>query len=109
MIADCIHSAMCEKQIVVPNSSILYCSERYPILLPSIMHLADRACSCRRRDSAIPTTNPYLSLASPTKMVPSAYSEDMDNPFGSKIPTYVAAMQPTPRPRSDSRIPPLAQ
>ncbi|KAF6234502.1 hypothetical protein HO173_007127 [Letharia columbiana] len=83
--------AMCEKQILVPNSSILYCSE-----------------SCRRRDSVVPTTNPYLSLASPTKMVPSAYSDDIDDPFGSKIPTYVAAMQPTPRPTSDARIPPVA-
>lgn len=83
--------AMCEKQILVPNSSILYCSE-----------------SCRRRDSVLPTANPYLSLASPTKMVPPAYSEDMDNPFGSKIPTYVAAMQPTPRPTSESWIPPMA-
>lgn len=83
--------AMCEKQIVVPNSSILYCSE-----------------SCRRRDSVSPTTNPYLSLASPTKLVAPTYSDEMDGPFGSKIPTYVAAMRPTPRPTRDARIPPMA-
>ncbi|CAF9933009.1 hypothetical protein IMSHALPRED_009036 [Imshaugia aleurites] len=83
--------AMCEKQIVVPNSSILYCSE-----------------SCRRRDSVIPPTNPYLSLASPTRMVLSTFSDDMDDPFGSKIPTYVAAMRPTPRSTRDARIPPMA-
>lgn len=65
--------------------------------------------SCRRCDSIIPTANPYLSLASPTKVVPSAYSDNMDDRFGSKIPTYVAAMQPTPRPTSDARIPPMAQ
>lgn len=100
---------MCEKQILVPNSSILYCSERYPTPLHLIVHLTDRDPSCRRRDSVVPTTNTYLSLASPTKMVPSAYSDDIDDPFGSKIPTYVAAMQPTPRPTSDARIPPVAQ
>jgi len=33
-------SAMCEKQILVPSSSILYCSERYlaPKLLPPLAH-----------------------------------------------------------------------
>lgn len=77
--------------------------------LHHILHLTNRHPSCRRRDSTLPTTNPYLSLASPTKMVPSAYSEGMNSPSGSKIPTYVAAMQPTPRPTSDSRIPPMAQ
>lgn len=35
--ADWVHSAMCEKQIVVPNSSILYCSERS--LIPPPSHL----------------------------------------------------------------------
>lgn len=83
--------AMCEKQIVVPNSSILYCSE-----------------SCRRRDSMVPATNPYLGLASPTNTAPSASFADIDDPCGSKIPTYVAAMQPTPRPKGEARIPPLA-
>ena len=98
---------MCEKQIVVPNSSILYCSERYPIPLPSyVLHLTNRDPSCRRRDSVAPATNPYLSLASPTKMVPSAYSDDIVDPLGSKVPTYVAAMQPTPRLTQDARIPP---
>ncbi|KAL2052432.1 hypothetical protein ABVK25_007304 [Lepraria finkii] len=38
--------AMCEKQIVVPNSLILYCSE-----------------SCRHRDSIMPPTHPYPTLA----------------------------------------------
>ncbi|MCJ1452116.1 hypothetical protein MMC28_002458 [Mycoblastus sanguinarius] len=80
--------AMCEKQIVVPNSSILYCSE-----------------SCRRRDATQTyPTHPYLTLASPTKMTASAHLED---PFGSKIPTYVPAMQPTPRSSINPRIPPI--
>lgn len=100
---------MCEKQIVVPNSSILYCSERYLSRLHSSLHLSDGDSSCRRRDSVSPNTSPYLGLANPSKMVPSAYSDDMDDPFGSKIPTYVAALQPTPRPTSDARIPPMAQ
>ena len=56
----------------------------------------------------VPATNPYLSLASPTKTAPSACFADIDDLFGSKIPTYVAAMQPTPRPKTDARIPPLA-
>lgn len=80
-----------------------------PFRFHPILHLIDRDPSCRRRDSVVPTTNPYFSLANPTKMVPSTYSDDMDGSFGSKTPTYVAAMRPTPRPTSDARIPPKAQ
>lgn len=83
--------AMCEKQIVVPNSSILYCSE-----------------SCRRRDSFVPTTNLYLNLMSPTEIGPSAHSDSNFDLSGSRSPAHVAAMQPTPRPTSDARIPPVA-
>ncbi|KAK3171052.1 hypothetical protein OEA41_003136 [Lepraria neglecta] len=84
--------AMCEKQIVVPNSSILYCSE-----------------SCRHRDSIMPPTHPYLTLAlnSPNKMMPSTLSFDIDGPFGSRIPTYVPRAQRTPRSLYDDRIPPM--
>ena len=42
-------------------------------------------------------------------MIPSAHADDTDDPFGSKIPTYVAAMQPTPRLTNDTRIPPMAR
>ncbi|KAL6717140.1 hypothetical protein ACLMJK_005055 [Lecanora helva] len=80
--------AMCEKQIVVPNSSILYCSE-----------------SCRRRDAASPTTEfDLLTLRSPnTKLPPPSYDEI--DPFDAKLPTYVPALQPTPRTLPDGRIP----
>ena len=78
-------------------------------MLPSYFAFAEMHHSCRRRDSVIPTTNPYLSLASPTKMIPSAYSGDTEDPFGAKIPTYVAAMQPTPRLTHGARIPPTAR
>jgi len=99
-------SAMCEKQIVVPNSSILYCSERYFPRSPYLFILLIWYFSCRRRDSAIPIANPYLSLlSSPTKMVTSTLVGDMDDPFGSKIPTYVPQLQPTPRTAPDGRIP----
>ncbi|KAL2040392.1 hypothetical protein N7G274_006835 [Stereocaulon virgatum] len=83
--------AMCEKQIAVPNSSILYCSE-----------------SCRHRDSIIPSTHPYLTLAlnSPNKMTPSTFSSDIDDPYGARIPTYVPRAQRTPRSFHDDRIPP---
>ncbi|KAK4694623.1 vacuolar protein sorting-associated protein 72, partial [Lecanoromycetidae sp. Uapishka_2] len=85
------YCAMCDKQILVPNSSILYCSE-----------------SCRQRDSSPPTPNSYLSLASPTRMVPSTFIPDIDDPFGSRIPTYIPRMQPSPHSLNDARIPPMA-
>lgn len=97
---------MCEKQILVPDSSILYCSERcFPRTHYRSMLLI-RYRSCRRRDAAIPTANPYLSLLSrPTKMGTFTVGNDMDDRFGSKIPTYVPRLQPTPRTAPDGRIP----
>ena len=90
---------------LTPPSSIV--RRGTPSRFHRILHLTYRDPSCRRRDSVVPTTNPYLSLASSTKMLPSAHLDDVD--FGSKIPTYVAAMRPTPRPTSNARIPPIAQ
>ena len=96
---------MCEKQILVPNSSILYCSEKYVCLqfpqLPSLLQVS----SCRQRDSAPPTPTTFLSLASP-KMILSSYNADIDDPSGARIPTYVPRMQPTPRTFTNDRIPP---
>ena len=92
---------------LIPPSSTVQRGSSSPFC--PTLPFTDRHRSCRRRDSVIPTTNLYLNLATPTKMLPSAYSDDMDDPSGSKIPTYVAAMKPTPRPTSDARIPPLAQ
>lgn len=38
-------------------------------------------------------------------MVTATVGNDMDDPFGSKIPTYVPRLQPTPRTAPDGRIP----
>ena len=41
-------------------------------------------------------------------MHPSTLSPDLDDPFGSRIPTYVPRLQRTPRSFCDTRIPPIA-
>ena len=80
-------SAICEKQILVPNSSILYCSEH-----------------CRRMD-ALPSPNPYpLSLRASHKS--SGSIPTILDPLGLSLPRYVPALQPTPRYYKDARIPP---
>ncbi|KAL8707873.1 MAG: hypothetical protein Q9220_007157 [cf. Caloplaca sp. 1 TL-2023] len=77
----------CDRQILVPNSSLLYCSER-----------------CKRMDAEhVSDYSSYMSLHSLTA------SEEMDNEtFGSKPRTYVERARPTPRPKPAARIPPEA-
>ncbi len=59
--------------------------------------------SCRHRDAAASTPNRYPeALASPTKMAP---FYDVMSPRSTKMPTYVPALQPTPRTIPDGRIP----
>ncbi|KAA6413700.1 MAG: hypothetical protein FRX48_02061 [Lasallia pustulata] len=72
--------AMCEKQILVPNNSILYCSE-----------------SCRRKDSSPPltstsTSNPYATILSST---PSPYTPSLSDPLGPKPKPLIPRLQPT--------------
>ena len=81
-------SAICEKQILVPNSSILYCSEH-----------------CRRMD-ALPSQNPYASLSLSTSRKYSEQTPTILDPLGLSLPRYIPALQPTPRHHRDSRIPP---
>ena len=79
-----------------------------PFLPPSTPPLTP-PYSCRHRDSIMPPTHPYLTLAlnSPNKMMPSTLSSDIDDPFGSRIPTYVPRAQRTPRSLYDDRILPM--
>ena len=61
--------------------------------------------SCRRRDAA--TTNLASSsrvLSGPPNMA-SFYNDNDMNPYNSKLPSYVPALQPTPRTIPDGRIP----
>ena len=79
---------MCEKQILVPNSTILYCSEH-----------------CRRMD-ALPSPSPYASLSFSTARKFSEKKPTILDPLGLSLPRYVPALQPTPRHHKDPRIPP---
>lgn len=79
------YCAMCEKQIVIPNSSFLYCSE-----------------SCRRKDARLHDGNPTLSL----DLVMSPTSPPITE-AGFAPRTILPPKMPTPRPL-DPRIPPVA-
>ena len=52
-LADLVVSATCEKQIIVPNNSVLYCSERYGPHVPLLPHhrRAHVPHSCRKKDN----------------------------------------------------------
>ena len=75
-----------------------------PLTSSSLPPVDSVSSSCRRRDADTPATYPYHfdSLRSPTKL---ASSYDYTDPEGTKIPTYVPALQPTPRTIPDGRIP----
>ncbi|KAL9042360.1 MAG: hypothetical protein Q9180_000652 [Flavoplaca navasiana] len=77
----------CDRQILVPNSSLLYCSER-----------------CKRMDAQhVSDYSSYVPTISPTS------SENDDNdPMGSKKPPLVPRAVPTPRRAPSARIPPAA-
>ncbi|KAL8987381.1 MAG: hypothetical protein Q9177_003398 [Variospora cf. flavescens] len=77
----------CDTQILVPKTSILYCSER-----------------CKRMDAD--HVSSYTSLPS----LNSSTSSDEADPeiFGSKHRGPVAPAVPTPRPKASARIPPKA-
>ncbi|KAL8788651.1 MAG: hypothetical protein Q9213_001579 [Squamulea squamosa] len=77
----------CDRQILVPNNSLLYCSER-----------------CKRMDAQhVSDYSSYVSIQSPM----SGESDDND-PLGSKNPPIVPPAIPTPRPDTSARIPPEA-
>ncbi|KAL8968469.1 MAG: hypothetical protein Q9183_002447 [Haloplaca sp. 2 TL-2023] len=75
----------CDRQILVPNNSLLYCSER-----------------CKRMDAEhVSDYQTYTSLHSPT-------SSEEDEALGSKKAPLVKRAVPTPRPMLSARIPPDA-
>ncbi|KAL8775380.1 MAG: hypothetical protein Q9209_000388 [Squamulea sp. 1 TL-2023] len=77
----------CDRQILVPNNSLLYCSER-----------------CKRMDAQhVSDYGSYVPMQSPT----SSENDDSD-PLGLKKPLMVPRAIPTPRPVSSARIPPEA-
>lgn len=77
----------CDRQILVPKNSLLYCSER-----------------CKRIDAEhIPS---YLSYTSPSR---ATYNDESDvDPYGSKTRGPVERAMPTPRLMVSARIPPKA-
>ncbi|KAL8928711.1 MAG: hypothetical protein Q9172_000774 [Xanthocarpia lactea] len=80
-------SVTCDRQILVPKNSLLYCSER-----------------CKRMDAQhVSDYSSYVPMNSP----PSSENGDHD-PLGSKKPSLVPRAVPTPRPASSARIPPEA-
>ena len=104
---------MCEKQILVPNNSILYCSERYLIILnpptplasmPS--HSADTTSpSCRRRDgSKGPSADTYLAAYTSTFPSHSPTAETIDV-FGQTTRCLTSRRKIT-SPTTSSSIPP---
>lgn len=106
---------MCEKQIVVPNNSILYCSERYltpthPPPIPCFPKLIPFPPSCRRKDcSPAPTSNPYIATMSPTLSPYTSFGADLTDPLGPKVKELIPRLQPTVLPPpSSTRIPTLA-
>lgn len=101
---------MCEKQIVIPNNAILYCSERCALL--QTRHLVwlqnphtNLTPSCRRKDASQSLyPNPNHPLVSPATSPP----PDTDDSFGMEPRNILPAHLPTPRPFSAARIPPQA-
>ena len=99
---------MCEKQIIVPNTSILYCSERYLLAIFNLTapNPADiLLSSCRRRDS-IPTPPANSNFSTPFHKI---------NHQDSSMRDYLSASLPDPLPRlkpttingiKEARIPP---
>ncbi|KAI4169857.1 MAG: hypothetical protein LQ343_005406 [Gyalolechia ehrenbergii] len=77
----------CDRQILVPKNSLLYCSER-----------------CKRIDAEyVPK---YRSYTSPSRPV---FNDESDtDAFGSKACSPVERAMPTPRPTLSARIPPKA-
>ncbi|MCJ1470604.1 hypothetical protein MMC07_009250 [Pseudocyphellaria aurata] len=83
------YCAMCEKQIVVPNNSILYCSE-----------------NCRRKDGCqAPASSPYLPLFSPS-LNHYISGEDCEDILGLKA-RNASARQQSADSLLSPRIPPL--
>ncbi|MCJ1411811.1 hypothetical protein MMC19_005903 [Ptychographa xylographoides] len=81
------YCAMCEKQIVVPNNAILYCSE-----------------NCRRRDSSkVPNVESYYNAYAMTTLIS---PEPMDI-FGLTTRSIVPRSQPTVLPSFQSKPPML--
>ncbi|MCJ1358255.1 MAG: hypothetical protein MMC33_008254 [Icmadophila ericetorum] len=85
-MADGPDSAMCEKQIVVPNNSMLYCSE-----------------SCRRRDASKPPSNVPDNMYTPSSTPSSIPDSDA---FGITTRAIVPRQKPSTY-ASTSSIPPV--
>lgn len=100
---------MCEKQIVVPNTSILYCSERFVRALiyltaPTSAHTS--LSSCRRRDS-IPNASPINPF--PTSSFHGINHSDhiMRDYLSASLPDPLPRLQPTAVTGiKEARIPP---
>lgn len=99
-------SVTCDRQILVPNNSLLYCSERYVIRRPQNPPNgpADTRSSCKRMDAQ--HVSDYSSYV-PMKNSTTSETDDGD-PLGSRKPTLVPRAVPTPRPAPLARIPPEA-
>lgn len=103
-----LHSAMCERQIVVPNNSILYCSEKYAreSCHPG-MHPRLQSYSCRRKDGCqAPASGPYLSLFNPSPTMSNA-EDSSDDILSLKARSMCLHQQATDRTLS-TRIPHMA-
>ena len=82
---------MCERQITVPDNSLLYCSERYALFFLSILLQCLIPYSCRRKDSCKPLSASVSSGSSAS--LPSPPSTPPTSP-----PFIVAPMIPTKPP-----------
>ncbi|MCJ1434964.1 hypothetical protein MMC27_004334 [Xylographa pallens] len=100
------YCAMCEKQIIVPNNSILYCSERYvltPTFLINDLQADLPPASCRRKDGN--KTSPADSYLRGYNTTMPALPEPTDV-FGLTTRSIVACRRPTVL-SSDISKPPL--
>lgn len=76
---------MCDKQILVPNSSFLYCSEH-----------------CRKLDAIPSSANTYASISFSGTTSRTEKHATIFDPYGH----YLPRLKPTPRHPNDPRIPP---
>ncbi|KAI4259279.1 MAG: hypothetical protein LQ352_000819 [Teloschistes flavicans] len=104
----------CDRQILVPNNSLLYCSERYfsPSLLLSTDTVFKRTSlstltvllihSCKHMDAEHVTDYNLYTVNSPSS------SPDMDHDsLGCRKRPIIERAIPTPRPVTSARIPPV--
>ncbi|KAL8938516.1 MAG: hypothetical protein Q9211_003175 [Gyalolechia sp. 1 TL-2023] len=95
----------CDRQILVPKNSLLYCSERYVCkppqqISPAILNPVP-PCSCKRIDADhVPNYRSYTSPSRP------AFNDESDTDAdGAKTRGPMERAMPTPRPTPSARIP----